>query len=457
LTSGVAFDSFDKVRITFWNMNLQIKSAEEIVSKLGHVIYVAGSQWGDEGKGKLVDIMSGYYDVCARAAGGANAGHTIVVETPDGPQKHVFHLLPSGVLHEGKTIIIGNGAVIHIPTLMTEIENLKNKGVDIMDRLVISDRAHIIFEYHKEIDVIEEDMRGDDKVGTTKRGIGPCYTDKVSRCGIRMGDLLEPDKFAEKFRKNAERKQKQYDINIDIEGQIKFHNDAADFFDGMIINTTALINKLYMEGKTILVEGAQGSHLDIDLGTYPYVTSSNTTSAGACTGLGLAVTRMESVVGIVKAYTTRVGAGPFPTELIDEDGEKLRDNGHEFGSTTGRPRRCGWFDTVVVKDAIIMNGINSINVTKLDVLSGFKTIRIGIGYMLNGVEIDSIPSSLSDFGRVEVKYIDMPGWSGDISKVKTFEDLPENAQSYILKLEEILEVPINFIGVGVHRSDLIYR
>lgn len=436
---------------------MSIKNAEELTSKLGQVIYIAGSQWGDEGKGKLVDIMSQKYDIIARAAGGANAGHTICINKGGKSEKFVFHLLPSGVLHKGKMCIIGNGCVVHIPTMLDEIHELKEKGIDVMHRLLISDRAHIIFDYHKEIDEIQEDRKGEKKVGTTKRGIGPAYTDKISRKGIRMADLLNFDSFAEKFRANAEEKMKLFGLKIDIEEQINFYKDAAELIQPLIVNTIKYLEDAYKEGKTILVEGAQGSHLDIDFGTYPYVTSSNTTSGGACTGLGISPSKLKSVVGIAKAYTTRVGAGPFPTELGDVEGGMLRDQGAEFGATTGRPRRCGWFDAVVVRNAITVSGINSINVTKLDVLTGFQSIKIGVGYSLDGEKISFVPALLQDFERVEVEYIDMPGWTEDISEAKNFEDLPKNAQDYILKLEEILEVPVNFIGVGVHRSEMVYR
>ncbi len=438
-------------------MKLTINSPEEISEKLGQVIYIAGAQWGDEGKGKLVDVVSGHYDVVARAAGGANAGHTICIDTDKGSEKFVFHLLPSGVLHEDKVNIIGNGTVIHVPTLMDEINELKEKGIDIMGRLLISDRAHIIFDYHKEIDGIQEDKKGDDKVGTTKRGIGPCYSDKINRCGIRMCDLLDQAVFAEKFRKNAEMKMAEFGVKIDIEGEINKHREAMNVLGDFVVNTAEYIDNAYKAGKSILVEGAQGSHLDIDYGTYPYVTSSNTTSGGACTGLGLAPSRMESVIGIVKAYTTRVGAGPFPTELLDATGEQLRKQGGEFGATTGRPRRCGWFDAIVVKNAITVNGINTVNLTKLDVLTGFDSIKVAHKYRLNSKEISFIPSSIEDFEKVEVEYIELPGWSEDLSKIRNFDELPENAKNYVLKLEEILEVPINYIGVGVHRTDMIYR
>ncbi|MFH0838540.1 MAG: adenylosuccinate synthase [Patescibacteria group bacterium] len=436
---------------------MSIRNAGELTKKLGQVVYVAGAQWGDEGKGKLVDILSQKYDVIARAAGGANAGHTICVNKNGKSEKFVFHLLPSGVLHEGKVCIIGNGCVIHIATLLDEIHQLREKGIDVMRQLLISDRAHIIFDYHKEIDEIQEDRKGDKKVGTTKRGIGPAYTDKISRSGIRMADLLDFDAFAAKFRANAENKMKTFGIKIDIESQINFYKDAVEFIQPLIVNTIEYLEKAYKEGKTILVEGAQGSHLDVDFGTYPYVTSSSTTSGGACTGLGIAPSKISSVVGIAKAYTTRVGAGPFPTELGDMEGAMLRDKGAEFGATTGRPRRCGWFDAVVVKNAITISGINSINLTKLDVLTGFQNIKIAVGYKLDGEKISFVPALLQDFERVEVEYIDMPGWTEDISAAEKFGDLPKNARNYVLKLEEILEVPVNFIGVGVHRNEMIYR
>lgn len=438
-------------------MTLSIKNAGELTQKLGQVIYVAGTQWGDEGKGKLVDILSEEYDIIARSAGGANAGHTICVEKDGKVEKFVFHLLPSGILREDKICIIGNGTVIHIPTLLEEIESLKEQGIEIADKLKISDRAHLIFEYHKMIDGIQEDSKGDTKVGTTKRGIGPAYADKINRIGLRVGDLLDFEEFSEKLKSNAERHMRTYGFSFDIEKEIEVHREAIEKIRNYIINTTEYLHNEYNNKKTILIEGAQGTHLDIDIGTYPFVTSSNTTSAGASSGLGFPPNKINSIVGIVKAYTTRVGEGPFPTELTDETGEELRKAGGEFGATTGRPRRCGWFDAILVKNAIAINGINSINLTKLDVLTGFKLIKVGIGYKLNGEPIQFIPASLSDFAKVEVEYTEMPGWTEDISTAKDFNELPTNAQNYILKLEELLQTPINFIGVGMNRDQMIYR
>lgn len=294
-------------------------------------------------------------------------------------------------------------------------------------------------------------------MGTTKRGIGPAYSDKASRIGIRTCDLLHFDEFAEKLRGNAERHMKTYGFEFDIEHEINYYKDAVEIVQEYIVNTTEYLHKSHAGGKTILAEGAQGTHLDLDLGTYPYVTSSNTSSGGACTGLGFPPTKLNSVIGILKAYTTRVGSGPFPTELGDAEGKMLRDQGHEYGATTGRPRRCGWLDMVVLKNAIAINGINTINLTKLDVLTNFKTIKIGVGYKLDGEPVDYIPASLRDFERVEVEYIEMEGWTEDLSKAKKFSDLPKNAQAYVEKIEELVETPINFIGVGVHRDQMIYR
>jgi adenylosuccinate synthase len=438
-------------------MPITIKNADAIIPKLGQVIYIAGTQWGDEGKGKLVDILAEKYDIISRCGGGANAGHTIVINEGNASEKFVFHLLPSGVLHKNKINVIGNGVVLHIPTLLDEIHSLKEKGIDIKNRLFISDKAHIIFNYHSEIDGIQEQRKGDAKVGTTLRGIGPAYTDKVARRGIRIGDLKNMDEFAKKLRKNAELHMKEYGFSFDIEKEINIHKDALDLIEPMIVDTAHFLDKAYKEGKNILAEGAQGTNLDIDHGTYPYVTSSNTISGGVSTGLGIAPNRLSTVIGIAKAYTTRVGSGPFPTELADIEGNMLREKGGEFGATTGRPRRCGWFDATVVKNAIMLNGIESINLTKLDVLTNFKTIKIGVSYKLNGEPISFIPSSLEDFSSVEVVYEEMPGWDEDIAKAKKFKDLPKNCRNYVKRLEEILEIPINFIGVGVHRNEMIFN
>jgi adenylosuccinate synthase len=456
LTAILRSDNIAKV-IKLTIMKISIKNEAEIVKKLGQVIYIAGSQWGDEGKGKLVDILSGHYDIIARSAGGANAGHTICVNDNGKTKKFVFHLLPSGVLHEDKICIIGNGTVVHIPTLLEEMALLKEQGINMKDKLKISDRAHLLLGYHKIIDGIQEEQKGGKKVGTTKRGIGPAYSDKIARCGIRVIDLLDFNVFAEKLRQNAERHMKTYGFEFNIEEEINYYKDVLDLIQGYIVNTMEYVNDAYNDGKTVLIEGAQGTHLDIDHGTYPYVTSSSTTSGGACTGLGIAPGKISNVVGIVKAYTTRVGEGPFPTELGGMEGEMLREQGAEYGATTGRPRRCGWLDIMSVKHSIIVNGITSINLTKLDVLTNFQTIKIGVGYSLEGQPLKSIPASLKDFESVEVEYIEMEGWTEDISKARKFSELPKNCKKYVEKIEELLEVPINFIGVGVRRDEMIYR
>lgn len=438
-------------------MPLSIKKPGELKKKLGQVIYVAGVQWGDEGKGKLVDILGEHYDIIARSAGGANAGHTIWIKKDGKSEKFVFHLIPSGVLHEGKICLIGSGTVIHVPTLLEEMASLKKQGIVFEKRLLISDRAHLIFGYHKLIDEIQEDRKGADKVGTTKRGIGPAYADKAARIGLRMGDLRDFSSFSKKLRENAQRHMKAYGFEFNIEEEISYYNDVAELLNLHIINATEYINDAIEEGKTVLVEGAQGTYLDLDQGNYPFVTSSSTVSGGACASLGIAPNKFTNVIGIMKAYTTRVGSGPFPTELGNFEGDMLREVGGEFGATTGRPRRCGWFDVVVAKNAITLNGITSLNLTKLDVLSKFKTIKVATGYKLDGQEVRYIPSLASDYARVEVEYQEFPGWEKDIAHAKTLKDLPKNAQAYVLALEKMLKTPINFIGVGTHREEMIIR
>ncbi len=422
--------------------------------KLGNICAVVGSQWGDEGKGKLVDILSGHFDIIARSAGGANAGHTIYAEG----EKFVFHLIPSGILHPEKVGIIGNGCVVHLPTLLEEIEEIRQAGVDSTGRLFLSDRAHLIFDYHQEIDCIQEKRKGGKKVGTTKRGIGPAYTDKASRIGIRAGELTNGfASFEEKLRTVIEVHQEVYGFEMDADGEVKKYKKIAEEMKEMIIDTTKYIRDARRDGKTVLVEGAQGTHLDIDFGTYPYVTSSNTTVAGACSGTGIAPSRIESVVGVVKAYTTRVGAGPFPSELSGAVGEELREKGGEYGATTGRPRRCGWFDVPVARHAVLVNGIDSWNMTKLDVLSGFETLKILVTYTYDGKKLTSFPSNLDILEKVECEYLEMPGWKEDISECRTFEDLPDNAQNYVRKIEQLTDTPAKFIGVGVDREAMIMR
>jgi len=419
---------------------------------LGNICAIVGAQWGDEGKGKLVDILSERFDIVARSAGGANAGHTIYANG----QKFVFHLLPSGLLHKKSIGIIGNGCVVHLPTLLEEIAEIKKLGADPTGRIFLSDRAHLIFDYHQKIDCIEEERKGKDCVGTTKRGIGPAYTDKARRNGIRAGELVNGfAEFSAKFRNNVEKHQEVYGFAEDIECELERYKKIAAEIKDMVCDTTEYIRDARRAGKTVLVEGAQGTHLDLDFGTYPYVTSSNTTVAGACSGTGIAPSRVESVIGILKAYTTRVGGGPFPSEDTGEYGEKLRAIGSEYGATTGRPRRCGWLDIPVARHAVLVNGIDYWNVTKLDVLSEFATIKILTNYKFNGKELSSFPANLETLEHVDCEYIEMPGWQSDISGCRTFAELPETAQQYIKKIEELTDTPVKFIGVGMDREAMI--
>jgi adenylosuccinate synthase len=417
----------------------------------GQVIYIVGTQWGDEGKGKLVDILSEDYDIVARCAGGSNAGHTIVC---DG-KKHAFHLVPSGILRENKICVLGNGVVVHLPTLREELKKLDEAGVEYKDRFFISDRAHLVFDYHQELDASREVQRGDQKIGTTKKGIGPAYEMKVNRSGIRVGELLDFEAFSNHLKSNAELL-KKHGIEVDVDKELENYKEHAEFFGPMIRDTFAYVHENLDNKKNVLVEGANGTHLDIDFGTYPFVTSSNTISGGVATGLGIPYNKLSSVIGITKAYTTRVGEGPFPSELHDEIGEKIREAGHEYGTTTGRPRRCGWFDAPVVQYSIRLSGITAINLTKLDVLSGLDKLKIAISYKKDGKNLPSFPSDLKILEGVEVEYEEMDGWSEDISGVRSFDELPDNAKKYVKRLEELLNCPIKFIGVGADREAMIF-
>lgn len=428
------------------------------LQKYGNVCAIVGGQWGDEGKGKLVDIMAGHYDLIVRSTGGANAGHTVYVKeaSSENYKKYVFHLMPSGVLYPKSINIIGNGCVVHIPTFLDEVKVLKENGVNVDGRVFISDRAHLIFEYHKTIDGIQEERKGKNKVGTTRRGIGPAYTDKISRVGIRVHELLDFQKFEEHMRENLAAVQKNYDFAFDVDAELNYYRNIIPEIKPYIEDTGLMINKAIAEGKKILMEGANATLLDIDHGTYPFVTSSNASIGGIIAGSGVGATKITSIIGIMKAYSTRVGAGPFPTELENELGEKLRTKGNEFGSTTGRPRRCGWFDAVGAKYSVMINGMTGINLTKLDVLDEMETIKIGTGYFYQGKKLESFPASSDILSNVEVEYIELPGWKTSIKNAKTLKDLPSNAQNYIKKIEELIGCPINFIGTGVAREEMVY-
>ena len=433
-------------------------------NKHGGVDVVLGAQWGDEGKGKLVDMLSQTYDVCARVAGGSNAGHTIVVEGI----KYKFHLIPSGILNAKATCIVGNGVVIHLPSFLNELEGLEHAGVNYKGRVIISDRAHLVFDFHQAVDGKQEQRAGRNKIGTTKKGIGPAYASKISRNGLRVGDLRDWEYFEERFRSLAEYHLNAFNsdaadaedlLEIDVEAELAYYKSIADRVLSMTADTIQYTNQAYSEGKRILIEGANATMLDIDFGTYPYVTSSNPSVGSVMTGLGIAPNLLHAIYGTVKAYCTRVGEGPFPTELDTAEGvgHHLSSVGAEYGTTTGRPRRCGWLDIPQMKYSTLINGFTAINLTKLDVLTGLPELKIGKGYKYKGEVINTMPASLKVLGDLEVEYETLPGWKEDITQVQSFEELPDNAQRYVLRVQELLGVPIRWIGVGPNRLDVIDR
>lgn len=419
---------------------------------MSKVTVVLGAQWGDEGKGKLVDILAKDYQIIGRATGGANAGHTVVV----GDKKHVFHLLPSGLLHEGTVCMIGNGVVVHLPTMFEELKKLKEGGIEWEGRLTISDRATILFDYHKIIDGLEEERKGDKKVGTTRRGIGPCYSEKIARHAMRMCDFEDLSVFEKKYRENVERVEEMYAFqHSTADEELKWHLEMAPQILKMLRPVALDMNEAVRDGKNVLIEGANGFMLDIDHGTYPYVTSSNASIGGICTGLGISPRAITEVIGIVKAYTTRVGAGPFATELFDVVGDGIRNKGGEFGSTTGRPRRCGWLDLVQMKYSACVNGLDSINLTKLDVLTGVPKLKVCTAYKVDGKIVDHYPTRLEILEKIEPVYEEFDGWTEDISGAKSFDDLPKSAQKYVKFIENSLGVKISYIGTGPKRDQMI--
>jgi adenylosuccinate synthase len=419
-------------------------------------IVIVGTQWGDEGKGKLVDLLAEFADIVVRFQGGNNAGHTMVVNG----EQFITHLVPSGVLQK-KTCLIGNGMVVDPAVLVEELDNLGSRGIDVgPDILKISEKAHIIMPYHKQIDLTREKMKGDKKIGTTGRGIGPCYEDKATRRGIRFVELIDPDVFRERVNTILEEKNfylKHYlsAETLDPESIIDQYEDYAERLAPHIVNISIVMNQAINAGKQILFEGAQGTHLDIDHGTYPYVTSSNTVSGNACCGAGIGPKEITSVLGIVKAYTTRVGKGPFPAELFDETGDAIQKKGVEFGATTGRKRRCGWLDTVLIRNSARLNGLTGLVITKLDILGGLKSLKICTGYEYKGETILDFPASIKILEACNPVYETLPGWSEDISDIRKIEDLPRNAKNYLSRIEEITETPINIISVGPGRDETI--
>jgi adenylosuccinate synthase len=419
------------------------------------VSVLVGSQWGDEGKGKIVDILSEKYKIVARYQGGANAGHTVQI----GDKQYILHLIPSGILRDDVICVIGNGVVIDPKALLEEIDLLESHGIKISGRLFISHNAHLIMPYHKLLDVISES--GANKIGTTGRGIGPCYIDKYARKGIKIVDLLNKEILEKKIRENLSEKnnllRKVYEKDeLDVEEIIKDYTEFDKRIDQYIKDVPLYLNTSIAEGKSVLLEGAQGALLDVDHGTYPFVTSSNPTSGGACTGTGIPPNRIDNVIGIVKAYTTRVGNGPFPTELHDEDGEKLRNIGAEYGATTGRPRRCGWFDAFLVKYSCMINGIDSAAITKLDVLGNFNKIKVCTGYMLEGKILKSFPADVSQFNYLTPVYETLPGWNTEISDIRDFNNLPDATKNYLNFISKACQIKINIISVGPKRDQTIF-
>ena len=418
-------------------------------------IVLLGAQWGDEGKGKATDILGDRVDYVVRYQGGNNAGHTVVI----GDQKYALHLLPSGILSPNVIPVIGNGVVIDPAVLLEEITGLNERGID-TSKLVISSNAHLITPYHRTIDKVSERFLGKAKIGTTGRGIGPAYADKISRIGIRVQDLFDQS-ILEKKIESALRDKNQVLTKVfnrkDMEvGEIlEEYLGYAEILRPYMADTALLLNQALENGKTVLLEGSQGTLLDVDHGTYPFVTSSNPTAGGACTGSGIGPTKIERVIGIVKAYTTRVGSGPFPTELENEDGEKLRTIGHEYGTTTGRNRRCGWYDAPIARFAVRINGLTDFFLTKLDVLTGWEKIPVCVAYEIDGKRVEEVPSSQTDFHHAVPIYEYLPGWTEDISKARDISDLPKNARDYITFLEEISGAPMSAIGVGPGRDETI--
>ncbi|MBM7567912.1 adenylosuccinate synthase [Paenibacillus sacheonensis] len=415
-------------------------------------VVVVGTQWGDEGKGKITDFLADGADVVARYQGGNNAGHTIMI----GNKKYKLTMIPSGIFNENKVCVIGNGMVINPSALIDEINYIHDNGFS-TENLKISDRAHLIMPYHLVLDGLEEERKGDNKIGTTRKGIGPCYMDKAARNGIRVADLLDAEEFESKLRrlvteKNQVIEQVYGGEKLDADEILGLYLGYAETLRPYVTDTSVVLNDAIDSNQRVLFEGAQGVMLDIDQGTYPYVTSSNPTAGGVCIGSGVGPSKIQQVIGVAKAYTTRVGDGPFPTELSNETGDWIREKGHEYGTVTGRPRRVGWFDTVVVRHARRVSGITGLSLNSLDVLSGLETVKICTGYKLRGEVIEHYPASLKLISECEAVYEELPGWSEDISNAKTLADLPENTRRYVERVSELTGIPIAIFSVGRNRE-----
>jgi len=419
-------------------------------------IVIVGTQWGDEGKGKIVDLLAEHAHMVVRFQGGNNAGHTMVV----GGEQFICHLIPSGIL-QNKTCIIGNGVVVDPAVLLEEIDNLRNRGINISeDRLMISERAHVIMPYHQSVDHARERFKGDKKIGTTGRGIGPAYEDKATRRGIRFVDMLDNKVFAEKVNtildeKNFYLKNYLSADTLDAGEIIDQYQEYAQRLAPHVANVSVIINDAIKNGQHVMFEGAQGTHLDIDHGTYPFVTSSNTLAGNACCGSGVGPRQIEEVIGIVKAYTTRVGAGPFPSELFDDIGDRIQEKGAEFGATTGRRRRCGWLDTVILKNSVRLNGLSGLAITKLDVLDGLESVKICTGYEYQNKIIGDFPASLDVLADCKPVYETFPGWTEDLSVLRKLEDFPSNARSYLDRIAKLTETDLHIVSVGPDRDQTI--
>ncbi|WP_274365032.1 adenylosuccinate synthase [Paenibacillus thermotolerans] len=415
-------------------------------------VVVVGTQWGDEGKGKITDFLAESAEVIARYQGGNNAGHTIMIDN----KKYKLTMIPSGIFYKEKRCVIGNGMVINPKALIEEINYIHENGFSTVN-LKISDRAHLIMPYHLVLDGLDEDRKGADKIGTTRKGIGPAYMDKAARNGIRIGDLMDAEEFERKLRRIMEDKNKLlaqvYGAPaLDVEEILKEYLGYADFLRPYVTDTSIVLNDVIDEGRRVLFEGAQGVMLDIDHGTYPFVTSSNPSAGGVCIGSGVGPTKIHQVIGVAKAYTTRVGDGPFPTELHDEIGDTIRERGHEYGTVTGRPRRVGWFDSVVVRHARRVSGITGLSLNSLDVLSGLETVKICTAYRYKGEVIDYYPSNLRMLAECEAVYEELPGWSEDITGARSLEDLPETTRHYVERVSQLTGIPISIFSVGRNRE-----
>ncbi len=415
---------------------------------------VLGAQWGDEGKGKMTDYLAEEADVVVRFQGGNNAGHTVEV----GDKQYKLHLIPSGILYDDKVNVIGNGVVVDPQALFEEISYLEGLGAKITpEKLIISDRAHLIMPYHKVLDRLKEKARGKNDIGTTGKGIGPCYTDKFERCGIRVCDLLHEEVFEEKLRENVKMKNDMITKvlggeALDVEKILADYKEYAKKLRPFVKDTSVEVFDAIKSDKNVLFEGAQGMLLDIDYGTYPYVTSSNTTSGGVCNGTGVGPTLITNAIGIAKAYTTRVGKGPFPTELLDETGDWIREKGHEYGVTTGRSRRCGWLDLVILKTTARVCGLTSLAVTKIDTLAGLEKLKVCVGYKFEDKVIDYFPASLEDLAKCEPIFEEFDGWGDEVADARSYDELPENAKKYLKKIEEFTQTRIAYVSVGPKRD-----